>query len=347
VYGNDPNYVQAGVTQLPPGCTTGCVTATTDGTYPYVWNNELVDPTFGVTARVQLDQINTRGHLLNSIEVPNSTQQSDSARQDQLVGSFSSKSELALNLSTSGRYLTFVGYVAPVGALDVSNANTPGVIDPTNPDTQATYRGVAQVDALGRFTFTETNTYSGDNGRAAILNDGHGADVIYASGNAGNGGNPQPDGIITSTGAQIITPVHRPMVAQRPGTPTPAGSFNVTQLGDPADKIGKDTNFRGLTISDNVIYYTKGSGSNGVNTVYFLDTGTACPNGVGVPSPTATLPTAGITYDPSLVATGLQLGTRTPSAATRPATTPRPGCRGRPRPTGCATSPAGSTVTAP
>ncbi len=60
------------------------------------------------------------------------------------------------------------------------------------------------------------------------------------------------------------------------------GSFSVTQLGDKADKIGKDTNFRGLTIYHNVVYYTKGSGGNGINTVYFIDTtGKACPDGVG------------------------------------------------------------------
>ena len=38
------------------------------------------------------------------------------------------------------------------------------------------------------------------------------------------------------------------------------GSFNVSQLGDKPDKIGKDDNFRGETISENVLYYTKGSG---------------------------------------------------------------------------------------
>jgi hypothetical protein len=83
-----------------------------------------------------------------------------------------------------------------------------------------------------------------------------------------------------------------------PGDPTPVGSFNVTQLGDKADKVGKDDNFRGLTIHDNVLYYTKGSGSNGVNTVYFLDTtGTACPNGTGLPVPGAALPTTGLSAD--------------------------------------------------
>jgi hypothetical protein len=78
------------------------------------------------------------------------------------------------------------------------------------------------------------------------------------------------------------------------------GSFNITQLGLPADKIGKDDNFRGLTIFDNVLYYTKGSGSNGVDTVYFVDTtGKACPNGVGVPQPGAQLPTSPLAFDPS------------------------------------------------
>jgi hypothetical protein len=73
-------------------------------------------------------------------------------------------------------------------------------------------------------------------------------------------------------------------------------------LGAKADKIGKDDNFRGLTIFNNVIYLTKGSGSNGVNTVYFVDTtGTACPKGIGVPVAGATLPTTPLTApsDPS------------------------------------------------
>lgn len=84
-------------------------------------------------------------------------------------------------------------------------------------------------------------------------------------------------------------------------------SFNATELGGKADKIGKDDNFRGLTVFDNVLYYTKGSGSNGVNTVYFVDTtGTACPNGVGVPAPGAKLPTSPLAYDPAtLQTTGL------------------------------------------
>ena len=108
--------------------------------------------------------------------------------------------------------------------------------------------------------------------------------------------------MILGAGAQIMTPSDRPESAQEPGQPAPLGSFNITQLGDAADKIGKDTNFRGLTVYDNVVYLTKGSGGNGVNTVYFVDTtGKACPNGVGLPEPGAPLPTSPIAYDPSLL----------------------------------------------
>jgi hypothetical protein len=51
-----------------------------------------------------------------------------------------------------------------------------------------------------------------------------------------------------------------------------------------------------MTLYNNVLYVTKGSGGNGVNTVYFVDTtGTACPNtGVGLPVPGAPLPTQSI-----------------------------------------------------
>ena len=220
-----------------------------------------------------------------------------------MVTNFSSKSELALNLSSDHSYLTFMGYLAPIDALDVSNANTPGAVDPTNPVGENDYRVLAQIDQKGKFKFTETNAYSGNNGRAAILNNADGANVVYTSGNAGNGANPQPDGIIIGAGAQILTPQVKALVSQNPGDPTPVGSFNITQLDKKGDKIGKDTNSRGLTIFDNVVYTSKGSGSNGVNTVYFIDTtGLACPSGgVGLPEDSASLPLTGIAYDPTLL----------------------------------------------
>ena len=286
--------IQPGVTVLPPGCTSGCQTATADGAYPYVFNNDLVDSSFGIAAPILIERVTPNGNVVGKFKVPTRD----------LVTSFSSKSELGLNLSTSGRQVTFMGYAAPIDGIDISNSNTPGAVDPTNPVPSSFFRAVATLDPWGRMSFTETNAYSGNNGRAAILNDEHGRGLIYTAGNAGNGNNPQPDGVILGAGAQIMSPSFLPESAQSPGAPTPVASFNVTQLGFPADKIGKDDNFRGLTIFDNVLYYTKGSGSNGVDTVYFVDTtGKACPNGVGVPAPGAQLPTSPLAFDPATLQT--------------------------------------------
>jgi hypothetical protein len=312
IYDNNPNNVVVGM-QLPPGCApANCAAATDNGAYPQVFNNALVDKSFGITAKIILDQLTTSGNAINSLEVPNSSQNGVPPTKDQMVTSFSSKSELALDLSTDNQAVTFMGYLASINALDVSNANTPAVVDPTNPVPGQNYRVVAQINAKGQFRFTATNAYSGNNGRAAILNAGDG--VLYAAGDAGNGSNPQPDGVILGAGAQFLTPQVKSLVAQDPGLPTPVGSFNVTQLGNDTkpDKIGKDTNFRGLAIFNNVVYYTKGSGSNGVNTVYFIDTSgsnssgnpLACAtNGTGLPSTSASLPSAPLQYDPSVLQT--------------------------------------------
>ena len=66
----------------------------------------------------------------------------------------------------------------------------PGVVDPPgsapgrsgNGDLGPFYRVVAQLDRWGHFTFTATNAYSGDNGRAAITNDENGAGPALHSG---------------------------------------------------------------------------------------------------------------------------------------------------------------------
>jgi hypothetical protein len=299
VYSNKAATVKVGEV-LPPNCaaTTGGCSAPSgapfDGTYPLVWNDVLYDASFGITSAIFLDEVTPLGFPLRTIAVPTKD----------LVTSFSSKSELALNLSTDGRQITFMGYVAAPDSVDVSNSNTPGAVDPTDPVGVAFLRAVAQMDSRGQFQFTETNAYSGNNGRAAVLNNTNGVDEIYTVGNAGNGGNPQPNGILLGAGAQILAPANLPESAQVPGVPTPVASFSVTELGAKADKLGKDDNFRGLTVFNNVIYFSKGSGSNGVNTVYFVDTsGKACPKGVGIPAAGAKLPTTPLAFDAATLST--------------------------------------------
>ncbi|CAE6827935.1 hypothetical protein R75465_06132 [Paraburkholderia aspalathi] len=105
VYDNLSSNVQVGAI-LPPNCGAtqgGCSAATgapSDGTYPFVWNNDGYDASFGITSRIFLDQLTPSGEWVSSLEVPNSLQKTP--RRDQLVTSFSSKSELGLHLSLDG-----------------------------------------------------------------------------------------------------------------------------------------------------------------------------------------------------------------------------------------------------
>ena len=314
--------ITPGTTQLPPNCGSSaapCATAVAPGTYPLVFNNDGIDSSFGVTQPIVLDELNpANDSQIASLTVPNSSQSGITSSSDQMVTSFSSKSEIALNQSTDGQYVTFMGYNAPVGAVDVSNSNTPGAVDPTNsagPDSY--YRTVAQLDGNSNFQFTETNAYSGNNGRAAILDPA--TNTIFTAGNGGNGSTPTAQGVVTGTGTQILSPATTPESAQTPGATTPLGNFNITELGDKADKSTKDNNFRGLAVYNNVVYFTKGSGSNGVNTVYYLDTtGGTCPAGTGVPSSSASLPTAGSFTSPAYSTSNTALGLTTANPGLAP-----------------------------
>jgi uncharacterized protein (TIGR03437 family) len=264
VYAGDSTTITVGQ-PLPPVCPTtaacGKATATDNGAYPVagstnnVWNNNKADGSFGITSPIFLDQLTPAGTLVNTLPVPSGL----------LVTSFSSKSEIAVNLSTDGTAITFMGYVAPVNTIDVSNSNTPGAYDPTNPAGGSYFRGVAQVGANGAIQVTPTNAYPGNNGRAAILANG----TYFLAGNSNNGAGT-PANVVAAGGVQIATPGQ---AATTP--PTQVGSFSITQVNDPstgkpyaADKLGKDNNFRGLTIFNNTLYVTKGSGSNGIDTVY-------------------------------------------------------------------------------
>ncbi len=269
-------------------------TAVADGQYPYVFNNDSSDGSFAVNTPIDLWDVGFNGQPLGTVQVPT----------NQMTTSFSSKSELAINLATNGQSVSFSGYNAVPGALDVSNSSTPGTPDPTNPDVTGPYYRVAgDLSSDGRWTFTDTNSYSGDNGRAALLDSAD--NVFFAAGNSNNGSSsPVLPGLVAGTGAQAFPESFLPQSQQNPAADpniVPMGSFSINTLAayatHKADKPGKDTNFRGLTVYNNVVYYTKGSGSNGINTVYFVDTsGSACPQGIGLPAANATLPSAGVTY---------------------------------------------------
>ncbi len=293
VYAGTAATVTVGQT-LPPGCVAGtvnvpllaggtapvkvaCAVAVADGTYPTVFNNNKADGSFGITSPIFIDNIKTNGEQIGTLAVPSSL----------IVTSFSSKSELSLNRSQDGRSITFVGYrggpgfVTGPNQLDVSNSNTPDVVDPTNPVVSQYFRAVAEVDEEGRIRFTNGNAYSGNNGRAAFKANG----LYYLTGNNNNGGLSKTQltttqigiNLVASTGAELLVPGE---VAPLPPNINHIGDFEVTQVGfKTADKPGKDNNFRGLTIFNNTMFVSKGSGGNGINTVYQVGNAGVLPSG--------------------------------------------------------------------
>ena len=340
-----PAFVAAngGAATTPVAVT--CATATANGVYPGVFNNNKSDGSFGVTSPIFLDNITTDGQLLHTLPIDSS----------KIVTSFSSKSELALNRSLDNKSITFVGYVGGTGfltspnQLDVSNSNTPGVVDPTNPVVSQYYRSVAEVDAWGHLSITDGNAYSGNNGRAAIK----AGWMYYMAGNDNNGGLTTPNkkgvppidqlngtqvgvNLITSTGAELLIPGQAPPL---PPNIAMISRFSISQVIDPgscvpgpcknyaADKPGKDTNFRGLTIHNNTLYVTKGSGGNGINTVYQVGNAGTLPTGNET-----TLAAVPFTILPGFP-TGLASGTDPATAPRRPSHFPS--ASGLPIPTRC------------
>jgi hypothetical protein len=299
-----------------------------------VWNNANTDPSFGVTSPIVLWNLSDDGRVLATLPVPS----------DEIVTSFSSKSELALNRSADGKSLTFMGYrggpgcptltldpttniltqgtnVGPISPtapnlLDISNGNTPGLCDPTNPSVAsyagannptAYYRSIAEVDAHGRFFYTDGDAYSGDNSRAAIKADN---DLYYTAGNDNNGGLSKKQlpetqlgfNLSHSTGAELFVPGAAPLAP-------PDNNMISYFVSVSGDKPGKDTNFRGLTIYNDTLYVTKGSGSNGINTVYQLGT-------PGVLPTTGNAPAGGLNDEPWTVLAGFPTSASTTAGAT-------------------------------
>jgi hypothetical protein len=174
----NPNPATVNVPLLPPSTKTTavqvtCGYASENGEYPNlkdshnVWNNDNTDPNFGVSSPIILWNLSKDGDLLGTLHVPG----------DEIVTSFSSKSELALNRSADRRSLTFMGYrggpgcptltldqttniltqgtnVGPISPtapnlIVVSASSTPGLCDPTNPSV-ASYAGAPNPTAYYR-----------------------------------------------------------------------------------------------------------------------------------------------------------------------------------------------------
>jgi len=152
------------------------------------------------------------------------------------------------------------------------------------------------VDARGHISYTDGDAYSGDNSRAVIKADNW---FYYSVGNDNCGGLSKKQMSITqlgfnlshSTGAELFVPGAPPLV--------PPYNNMISYFVFSGDKPGKDTNFRGMTIFDSMLYVTKGSGSNGTNTVYQLGT----PGGLPTPS---NAPSGGTVNEPYTILPGFR-----------------------------------------
>jgi hypothetical protein len=274
---------QGAVASLTAGTTVLANTATattlavSDGNYVTVWSNEGVDASFGVTSPIRLTAIEPHGgHVFGTVDVP----------PDQVVTSFPSKSELGLHVAkdASGFRLVFVGYGgAGVGALDVSNSDAVAGQDPTNPVTfafgldYAFPRTIVSVDAHGNFSYTPTINYGGNNGRSALLGSNG---LYYSVGNANNGNatkfttllnGTNPD-VTETTGLEVVQPVDAASISVPAASSAEVDPLIQYPLGKNGalDKPGKDNNYRGVTEFNGALYFTKGSGSNGMDTVYYV-----------------------------------------------------------------------------
>jgi hypothetical protein len=272
---------------------TATIPAISDNNYVTVWNNDTVDGSFGVTSPVYLTAIEPySGRVLNRLRVPTA----------QVVTSFSSKSELALHFAQDehGSHLVFVGYASPgVGALDVSNSDAVAGQDPTNPVTfafgsdYAFHRTIVSLDDDGHFSYTPTINYGGNNGRAALLGSNG---LYYTVGNANNGNaatfgsasNGTTPDVTETTGLESVNPINGwsagvAIPGDNSAEVNPLLQFGLGKKGAD-DKPGKDNNFRGITEYNGALYFTKGSGSNGVQTVYTVVNAPQSPAG-SVPAP--------------------------------------------------------------
>ena len=256
-----------------PNSASATTPAVADNNYVTVWNNDTVDGSFGVTSPIRVSVVDPEdGRLYRELRVPT----------DQVVTSFSSKSELGLHIGQDRRgvHLTFMGYAgAGVGALDASNSDAVAGQDPTNPVTfafgsdYAFHRTIISMDRQGNFSYTPTLDYGGNNGRSALLGSNG---LYYSVGNANNGNastfganGTNPD-VTETTGLEVVEPMNSRSAAVKPAASAEVDPLLQYPLGknNAPDKAGKDNNYRGITEFDGALYFTKGSGSNGMDTLY-------------------------------------------------------------------------------
>src|SRR5271154_4299656 len=96
--------------------------------------------------------------------------------------------------------------------------------------------------------------------------------TVAQPGSARNGTNPD---VPETPGLEVVNPISGASSSVTIPTNNSTEVDPLVQLTAPgakkADKPGKDDNFRGVTEFGGAVYVTKGSGSNGIDTVYMTN----------------------------------------------------------------------------
>lgn len=230
-------YLGTAGTVAFPGILPNNAASVANGLFPNVFNNETPDGSFGVTSPFYIDRMKGTGGLISTIPV---TSLIFNQHGVNVATSFPSKSELGLNLTPSGTAVTFMAYGAAINSLDVSNSNTPGHVDITNPvngqGILIFQRDIVELNASGTSLVTTTNAYSGNNGRNTLLGS---TGNYYMVGNAGNNGKSVTlkAGTVTLTGTNVSvsggsTTANIYIGTPFSGTNVPTGAY-VTGITDP------------------------------------------------------------------------------------------------------------------
>jgi hypothetical protein len=102
--------------------------------------------------------------------------------------------------------------------------------------------------------------------------------------------------VTETTGVEVVSPINAGWANVAVPTGNSAEVNPLLELGEnkgKADKPGKDDNFRGITEFNGALYFTKGSGSNGIQTVYTLTNGPGAQYAVGAIPQAGVGPSAG------------------------------------------------------
>ena len=225
-------------TILPPNCAStqgGCAASTgaiANGTYPFVFNNDIYDACFGITSRIFLDQLTPDGRLIDSLEVPNSL--APRASRAHPISSSPASAPSRRSPFISPPIIAISPSWATSRRSTRSTSRTP---TRPSPSIQRIPSGRSSFAPSQPLAATDTSTSPRPTPTAAITAAPRSSTTrmasrfFYTAGNAGNGANPQPDGIVLGAGAQFIDLTSRHEAQQDPGTPTPVASFSVTELG--------------------------------------------------------------------------------------------------------------------